>query len=126
MSTELDRRRHLSTGTVVVSLIAAVTGVWAGDALASQPTIAARVGDQELSARVAAIVERVSRRSGARARPAAANQDRTMAELVTLVRAAIRHGDNRPWYRYSGAPLEAACSTADPILQYQLLVLLSI
>jgi hypothetical protein len=60
MSTELDRRRHLSTGTVVVSLIAAVTGVWAGDALASQPTIAARVGDQELSARVAAIVERVS------------------------------------------------------------------
>ena len=59
MSNNLDRRRHLSTGTVVVSLIAAVTGVWAGDALANRLTVEARVGDQELSTRVAAIVERV-------------------------------------------------------------------
>ena len=59
MSNDLDRRRHLSTGTVVVSLIAAVTGVWASDALARRPTVDPRVGDQELSARVAAIVERV-------------------------------------------------------------------
>ena len=55
----LDRRRHLSTGTVVVSLIAAVSSVWASDALASLPTVEPRVGDQELSARVDAIVERV-------------------------------------------------------------------
>jgi len=59
MSNDLDRRRHLSTGTLVVSLIAAVTGVWASDALASRPAVAPGVGDQELSARVAAIVERV-------------------------------------------------------------------
>jgi len=59
MSNDVDRRRQLSTGTVVVSLIAAVTGAWGSDALASRPTVAARGGDQELSARVAAIVERV-------------------------------------------------------------------
>ena len=55
----LDRRRHLSAGTVVVSLIAAVASVWASDVLASLPTAEPRVGDQELSGRVAAIVERV-------------------------------------------------------------------
>jgi hypothetical protein len=59
MSNDLDRRPQLSTGTVVVSLIAAVAGVWASDALASRPTVAAGGGDQEFSARVAAIVERV-------------------------------------------------------------------
>ena len=59
MSNNLDRRRHLSTGTVVVSLIAAVTGVWAGDALANRLTVEARVGDQELSTRVAAIVDKL-------------------------------------------------------------------
>jgi hypothetical protein len=59
MFTELDRRRHLSALSVVASLAGMVTGVWASDALASRPTVAAHVGDQELSARVAAIVERI-------------------------------------------------------------------
>jgi hypothetical protein len=56
MSTELDRRPHF-----VVSLVAAVACVWASGAVASQPTGEPHFRDQELSARIAAIVERVRR-----------------------------------------------------------------
>jgi hypothetical protein len=59
MSNELDRRPPLCEGTLVVSLVAAITGVWASDALASRATAEPRVGEQELSTRVATIVERV-------------------------------------------------------------------
>jgi hypothetical protein len=59
MSTELDRRPHLPAGFVFASLVAAVACVWASDGLASRPTVEPLDHDQELSARVAAIVERV-------------------------------------------------------------------
>ena len=61
MSTQLDRRPYLVAGSFAVSLVAAVACVWASDAVASRPTVEPRVRDQELSARVAGIVERVRR-----------------------------------------------------------------
>jgi hypothetical protein len=59
MSNDLDPRSPLLKGTVVVSLVAAVTCAFASDALASRLPADRRTGEQELSARVAAIVEHV-------------------------------------------------------------------
>jgi hypothetical protein len=59
MSNDLDRRLRLCKGTVVVSLVAAVTSVFASDAFASRLTAEPRAGEQEISARVAAIAERI-------------------------------------------------------------------
>ena len=59
MSNDLDPRSPLCKGTVVASLVAAVTCALASDALASRLPADPRAGEQELSARVAAIVERV-------------------------------------------------------------------
>jgi hypothetical protein len=59
MSNDLDRKPPLCKGTVVVSLVAAVTCVLASDALASRLAAEPPVGEQKLTARVAAIVERV-------------------------------------------------------------------
>jgi hypothetical protein len=49
----------MSMKTIVVSLVAAVTCASTGDALASRPTVEPRVAEQELSTRIAAIIERV-------------------------------------------------------------------
>lgn len=59
MSNELNRRSPLSNGTVVASLVAAVACVWASDAPANGSTTEPRAAGKELSARIAAIVERV-------------------------------------------------------------------
>ena len=59
MSNNLDPRSPLCKGTVVVSLVAAVTCALASDALASRLPADRCTGEQELSARVAAIVEHV-------------------------------------------------------------------
>jgi hypothetical protein len=61
MSTEFDRRPHFVAGSLVVSLVAAIACLWASDAVASRPTVEPRIRAQELSARVAAIVEQVRR-----------------------------------------------------------------
>jgi hypothetical protein len=49
----------MSTKTILVSLIAAVTCAAGGDAVASRPTGEPRVAEQQLSTRIAAIIERV-------------------------------------------------------------------
>jgi hypothetical protein len=59
MSNDLDPRSPLCKGTVVASLVAAVTCALAGDALASRLPADRCAGEQELSARVAAIVAHV-------------------------------------------------------------------
>ena len=59
MSNDLDLRTPLHKGTVVASLVAAVTCALASDALASRLPADRYSGGQELSARVAAIVEHV-------------------------------------------------------------------
>ena len=59
MSNDLYPRSPLCKGTVVASLVAAVTCALASDALASRLPVDRCTGEQELSARVAAIVERV-------------------------------------------------------------------
>jgi hypothetical protein len=59
MSNELNRRSPLSNGTVVASLVAAVACVWASDAPANGSATEPSAAGKELSARIAAIVERV-------------------------------------------------------------------
>jgi hypothetical protein len=59
MSNDLDPRSSLSKGTVVASLVAAVTCALASDALASRLPPDRCISGQELSARVAAIVEHI-------------------------------------------------------------------
>jgi hypothetical protein len=59
MSNTRDRKPPLGQGTGVASLVTAVVCVLASDALASRPSVEPYVGEQALSARVAAIVERV-------------------------------------------------------------------
>lgn len=59
MSNDLDPRSSICKATVVASLVAAVTCALAGDALASRLPAAQCTGEQELSARVSAIVESV-------------------------------------------------------------------
>jgi hypothetical protein len=59
MPNELDRTPPMCKGAVVGSLVAAVACVLASDALASRAPAEPCVREQELSARVAAIVDRV-------------------------------------------------------------------
>jgi hypothetical protein len=59
MSNELDRRPSLGRGTAVVSLTAVLTCALASDALAGRSPAEPSVGERELSARVATIVERI-------------------------------------------------------------------
>ncbi len=59
MSNEIDRRPPLGNGTIVASLVAAVACVLANDALASRSSAEPGVGEQQLSTRVATIVERI-------------------------------------------------------------------
>jgi hypothetical protein len=59
MSNDLDPRSPLLKGTVVATLVAAVTCALASDALASRLPADRCTGEQELSARVAAVVAHV-------------------------------------------------------------------
>jgi hypothetical protein len=59
MSNELNRRLHLGQEAAVVSLVAIVACAFASDALASRSPAGPSLGEQELSARVTTIVERV-------------------------------------------------------------------
>jgi hypothetical protein len=59
MSNDLNRRLPLGQGAAVVSLVAIVACAFANDALASGSPAGPSVGEQELSARVTKIVERV-------------------------------------------------------------------
>jgi len=59
MSNHLYRRPPLGQGTVAVSLVAVVACAFASDALANLAPVRPSVSDRELSARVAAFVERV-------------------------------------------------------------------
>ena len=54
-----QHRPHLRHGPTVVSLVAALTCAFASDASASRPSVAARIDNDQLAARVAAIVERI-------------------------------------------------------------------
>ena len=54
-----QHRPHLRRGPTVVSLVAALTCAFASDASASRPSVAARIDNDQLAARVAAIVERI-------------------------------------------------------------------
>jgi len=129
MSTEPDRRPYVVAGSFVVSLVAAVLVLWASDAVASRPAVEPCVRDQELSARVAAIVERVGRAAPTLVRDLTPEtKDRTMAELLAGVAGPNRHGSNHQhWPVDTAAPrLRLLVLQADPILQYRLLVLLSL
>jgi len=55
----LDSRSSSCKVTVVASLVAAVTCALASDALSNQALADRRTGEQDLSARIAAIVEQV-------------------------------------------------------------------
>jgi hypothetical protein len=59
MSQELDLRTVLGRGTAVVSLLTAITCALTTDALAGLPRAQSRARERELSARAAAIVERI-------------------------------------------------------------------
>jgi hypothetical protein len=59
MSSEIDNRRVPIQGSVVVSLVAAVACALATDTHASRLETNANVGEQELTTRVARIVERI-------------------------------------------------------------------
>jgi hypothetical protein len=59
MSNHFENSRVPTQGSVVVSLVAAVACTLASDARASWPQTNPSIGEQELSARVATIVERI-------------------------------------------------------------------
>ena len=59
MSGKSDRRSPVGQGTAVVSLAAVVACALASDALASGSAAEPRVGERDLSTRVATIVERI-------------------------------------------------------------------
>jgi hypothetical protein len=59
MSQQLDRRTVFGRRTAILSLVTAVAGVLASDALAGLPPAQSSAHERELPARVAAIVERV-------------------------------------------------------------------
>ena len=54
-----QHRPHLRHGPTVVSLVAALTCAFASDASASRTSVAARVDNEQLADRVAAIVEQI-------------------------------------------------------------------
>lgn len=59
MSNHFENSRVPTQRSVVVSLVAAVACTLASDARASRPQTKPSIGEQELSARVATIVERI-------------------------------------------------------------------